>query len=155
MKISVCGKGGSGKSTVSALLAGNALKKGMQVLVVDADDSNTGLSRMVGFEHPPTPLMSLVGGKKGIKEKMGYGGGLLSAPHIRLKDIPAEYMVKHNGLMQVGIGKILQSLEGCACPMGGAVPGIPEKACFGRPRNRHCRHGSGSGTFRQGGNRGH
>ena len=37
MKISVCGKGGCGKSTVCMLLARHALKKGWQVLVVDAD----------------------------------------------------------------------------------------------------------------------
>lgn len=118
MKISVCGKGGSGKSTVCALLARHALKKGWHVLVVDADDSNTGLSRMLGFENPPAPLMSLVGGKARIKEKMGHGSTLLSSTHVRIKDIPAEHMVEQNGLMLVGIGKILQALEGCACPMG-------------------------------------
>jgi CO dehydrogenase maturation factor len=118
MKISVCGKGGCGKSTVCTLLARHALKKGWQVLVVDADDSNTGLSRMLGFENPPTPLMSLVGGKARIKETMGHGSTLLSSSHIRIEDIPAEYMVEQNGLMLVGIGKILQALEGCACPMG-------------------------------------
>jgi CO dehydrogenase maturation factor len=118
MKISVCGKGGSGKSTLCALLARHALKKGRQVLVVDADDSNTGLSRMLGFENPPAPLISLVGGKARIKEKMGHGSTLLNASHIRIKDIPAEYMVAQNGLMLVSIGKILQALEGCACPMG-------------------------------------
>jgi CO dehydrogenase maturation factor len=118
MKISVCGKGGSGKSTMCALLARHALKKGWQALVVDADDSNTGLSRMLGFENPPAPLMSLVGGKARIKEKMGHGSTLLNSSHIRIKDIPAEYMVAQKGLMLVGIGKILQALEGCACPMG-------------------------------------
>jgi pantothenate kinase-related protein Tda10 len=71
MKISVCGKGGSGKSTVSALLARNALKRGMNVLVVDADDSNRGLSRMLGFEHPPTPLMALVAGNRGSRKRWG------------------------------------------------------------------------------------
>lgn len=101
-----------------ALLARHALKKGWNVLVVDADDSNTGLSRMLGFGNPPAPLMSLVGGKAGIKEKMGHGSTLLSSSHIRIKDIPAEHVMEQNGLMLVGIGKILQALEGCACPMG-------------------------------------
>jgi CO dehydrogenase maturation factor len=49
---------------------------------------------------------------------MGQGSTLLNAAHIRIKDIPPEYIAKQNGLMQVGIGKILQALEGCACPMG-------------------------------------
>jgi CO dehydrogenase maturation factor len=87
------------------------------VLVVDADDSNTGLSRMLGFDRPPTPLMSLVGGKGSIKKKMGQGG-LLLQDTIELSDIPREYINISDGLMLVSIGKILQALEGCACPMG-------------------------------------
>jgi CO dehydrogenase maturation factor len=38
MKISVCGKGGSGKSTI-ALLANEARARGYRVLVVDSDES--------------------------------------------------------------------------------------------------------------------
>jgi CO dehydrogenase maturation factor len=37
MKISVCGKGGSGKSTIVALLANEAQVRGYRVLVVDSD----------------------------------------------------------------------------------------------------------------------
>ncbi len=43
MKISVCGKGGSGKSTVVSLLALQSAARGIQTLVVDADESNAGL----------------------------------------------------------------------------------------------------------------
>ena len=70
MKISVCGKGGSGKSTVVALMANEARARGYRVLVVDSDESNSGLFGMLGFDHPPIPLMELVGGKKGLKQKM-------------------------------------------------------------------------------------
>jgi CO dehydrogenase maturation factor len=115
MKISVCGKGGSGKSTVTALLTKQALRKNLAVLVIDADDSNAGLARMLGFDRPPAPLMALVGGKG--KESMGKGN-LLTQAHIHTKDIAPEFMQRRDGLMLVGIGKILQALEGCACPMG-------------------------------------
>jgi len=64
MKISICGKGGSGKSTLVTLLAKRAQAKNLSVLVVDSDESNSGLFRMLGFEKPPTPLMELVGGKQ-------------------------------------------------------------------------------------------
>jgi len=117
MKISVCGKGGSGKSTIVTLLANEALKRGYQVLVVDSDESNSGLFRMLGFNHPPVPLMELVGGKKGLKQKMGQPS-VLSEKNIRTAQIPEEYLLKRNGLKLTAIGKILQSLEGCACPMG-------------------------------------
>ena len=117
MKISVCGKGGSGKSTIVTLLANEALARGYQVLVVDSDESNTGLFRMLGFHQPPTPLMELVGGKKSLKQKMSQPSVLAEAT-IPLARIPAQHLLERNGLRLVSIGKILQSLEGCACPMG-------------------------------------
>ncbi len=117
MKISVCGKGGSGKSTLVALLASEAIYRGYRVLVVDADESNSGLFRMFGFDRPPVPLMELVGGKRGLKEKMGQPG-ILSETTVLTDQIPGEYSLRKDGLTLVAIGKIMQSLEGCACPMG-------------------------------------
>ena len=117
MKISVCGKGGSGKSTLVALLANEAVNRGYKVLVVDSDESNSGLYRMLGFDHPPAPLMELVGGKKSLKQKMSQPS-IFAESHISVEDIPPQYLDKKDGLMLVSIGKILQSLEGCACPMG-------------------------------------
>ena len=117
MKISVCGKGGSGKSTIVALLASEALKRGYKVLVVDSDESNSGLYRMLGFDQPPVPLMELVGGKKGLRQKMGQPN-ILGETNIRTAQIPEEYLLQKDSLRLVAIGKILQSLEGCACPMG-------------------------------------
>jgi CO dehydrogenase maturation factor len=117
MKISVCGKGGSGKSTIVALLANEALARGYRVLVVDSDESNSGLFRMLGFDYPPVPLMELVGGKKSLKQKMSQSN-ILTENRISLEDISPQHLAKRDGLMLVSIGKILQSLEGCACPMG-------------------------------------
>jgi CO dehydrogenase maturation factor len=117
MKISVCGKGGSGKSTLVALLALQAETFGYDVIVIDSDESNTGLFRMLGFNHPPQPLMELVGGKKSIKKKMQQSN-LFAEQQITIDRIPAEYVSGHKGMKLVSIGKILQSLEGCACPMG-------------------------------------
>jgi CO dehydrogenase maturation factor len=61
--------------------------------------------------------MELVGGKKSLKEKMGQPN-ILTEKQIVTDKIPDQYFIRKNGLMQVSIGKILQSLEGCACPMG-------------------------------------
>ena len=68
MKISVCGKGGSGKSTIVTLLANQARKKGYRVLVVDSDESNSGLFRTFGFDSRPYPLWSLLVAKKRSKK---------------------------------------------------------------------------------------
>jgi len=117
MKISVCGKGGSGKSSIVTLLANEARNRDYRVLVVDSDESNLGLSRMLGFDRAPVPLMELVGGKRGLKQKMNQPQVLAQA-EIWLRDIPSEHMLEKNRICLVAIGKILQSLEGCACPMG-------------------------------------
>ena len=127
MKISVCGNGGSGKSTVATLLANVARTRNYRVLVVDSDESNSGLFRMFGFDRPPVPLMELVGGKKKVQEKLksGYPADeaetamrVMTQEHIKIDDIPSENILKQDNLGLVSIGKILQSLEGCACPMG-------------------------------------
>lgn len=117
MKISVCGKGGSGKSILVALLANEARARGFRVLVVDSDESNTGLFRMLGFQQPPVPFMELLGGKEGLKEKMRQPN-VLAEEQLGIQDIPPPYKITRDGLTLVSIGKILQALEGCACPMG-------------------------------------
>jgi CO dehydrogenase maturation factor len=71
--------------------------------------------------------MELVGGKKKVQEKMkqGYSAAeaetamkVMSQKHIMVSDIPSENILTNDNLGLVSIGKILQSLEGCACPMG-------------------------------------
>ncbi len=87
------------------------------MLIIDADESNTGLFRLLDFEQPPVPLMELAGGKKKIKSRIGQSN-ILSADQIKLADIPAEFIQQRDCLALVSIGKILQAMEGCACPMG-------------------------------------
>lgn len=127
MKIAVCGKGGSGKSTVVALLAQGLRRRGRRVLVVDSDESNACLHWMLGLERPPRPLLDLVGGKKQVQRHLRSRPSdlqndgelsVLARPEVRVVDIPAEHVVERNGLRLVTVGKIHQALEGCACPMG-------------------------------------
>ena len=126
-KIAVCGKGGSGKSVVVRLLADGLQARGRRVLVVDSDESNTGLHRMLGFDHPPEPLISLLGGKQKLEEQLeaAVRAGTpemsveLNHQEMQLADIPPEDMLETaNGIRLINIGKILMALEGCACPMG-------------------------------------
>jgi CO dehydrogenase maturation factor len=121
-KIAVCGKGGSGKSTVAALLARSLQDRGARVLVVDSDESNPGLYRVLGFDQRPKPLLELVGGKKQVfptfSDEAAPGESLLTKKAFRIADLPGDYIVERDGIGLVCIGKILQSLEGCACPMG-------------------------------------
>ena len=52
MKIAICGKGGSSKSSLTALLAMAMRNRGLKPLVVDCDESNSGLYRMLGLQAP-------------------------------------------------------------------------------------------------------
>ncbi|MFC2021807.1 hypothetical protein ACFLTR_01140 [Chloroflexota bacterium] len=125
-KIAVCGKGGSGKSVIVRLLADGIRARGLRVLVVDADESNTGLHRMLGFDSPPSPLIGLLGGKQKLEEeietRIRAGESEMSLELIReempVANIPPEYIFETDGIKLVNIGKILMALEGCACPMG-------------------------------------
>jgi CO dehydrogenase maturation factor len=128
MKISVSGKGGSGKSTVTTLLALELRKRGYRPVVVDADESNSVIYRMLGLEKPPLPLVALAGGRQMVKQLMppGYkpaevpreGIHILTQARIRLAEIPRENIAVRDNLSLIVIGKITEALEGCACPMG-------------------------------------
>jgi len=125
-KIAVCGKGGSGKSVTSVLLAAGLRQRGWRVLVVDSDESNTGLYRMLGFADPPDPLIDLMGGKNEVEEeiarniKAGVPEHLvqLMKREVSVGDLPAKYIRENDGTRLVSVGKILMAMEGCACPMG-------------------------------------
>jgi len=133
-KISVCGKGGSGKSVIAALLANGMRERGYRVLVVDSDESNPGLYRMLGLKKRPDPLLGLVGGKKNVfrtfSEESDPSKNILTQEEIRTADLPRQYIVETDGIRLVCIGKVLQSLEGCACPMGALSREFLKRLCL-------------------------
>jgi CO dehydrogenase maturation factor len=123
MKLLICGKGGCGKSTVAALLARAMRKRGKRIFLVDADESNIGLYRMLGLEIPES-LMDVLGGKKGFREKIkasgtGFGGPPLLFPKdLRVDELPDACIASTDGIRMMSVGKIHHFGEGCACPMG-------------------------------------
>ncbi len=122
MKIVVCGKGGSGKSTVSTLIARTLNSRGYNVLMVDADESNVGLHRLMGVSQPVI-LMDNLGGKKGFKEKLNKAFPRGNADEIlgtsmTFDEIPKECVSDVDGIKLLAIGKIHHAGEGCACPIG-------------------------------------
>jgi CO dehydrogenase maturation factor len=128
MKICVCGKGGSGKSTVVCLLAAAFRRSGRRVVVLDADESNSGLFWMLGFKRPPADLMDHIGGKKTVQNKMRarFSKGeaepamsILDCGTLGIDAIPQPYVASKEGVSLIATGKIHQAMEGCACPMGG------------------------------------
>lgn len=120
MKLIVCGKGGSGKSTVSALLARNLAKNKKRVVVMDTDVSNGGLHRIIGTE-PAADLVGHFGGPKAMKAKLkevehqpgGTETSLLC--NWSFDTIPADFSPKYDGVRLVTIAKLWDASEGCTC----------------------------------------
>lgn len=118
MKIIVSGKGGCGKSTISTLIARGLADSGYDVLLVDADESNFGLQRLVGAPAP-VPLMENFGGRAEFKKtRMGAASKDLFQDNTRFDDLPEECISRSGRIRLMIIGKIHTHGEGCACPMG-------------------------------------
>ena len=120
MKVVVCGKGGSGKSTVAAMIAKNLAGRGFNVLVVDMDESNFGLHRQLGVELPED-FVNYFGGRRKTAEKFLSKGGKKDKGEplrLRVRDIPERFLSRKGNISLLAIGKVHGFGEGCACPMG-------------------------------------
>ncbi len=119
MKIAISGKGGVGKTTLSALLARLYASEGRAVLAIDADpDAN--LASAIGF--PPEDaqkIIPIVEMKDLIEERTGAKPGS-SAPFFRLNprvdDIPDRFSGVHAGVKLLLMGTVKTGGGGCICP---------------------------------------
>jgi CO dehydrogenase maturation factor len=123
-KIAVCGKGGTGKTTAVALMAGAFRELGYSVLVIDLDESNPGLRRMLGFGREPKPLIA-------VMERLPQGEKIKEGWFLREKlgvgDIPPEYLQSEDGLKFLMVGKIADPFQGCACSLADLARGFVQK----------------------------
>jgi CO dehydrogenase maturation factor len=124
-KITVCGKGGVGKSTVTTLMAKSLQKENYSVLVLDTDESNPGLYRSLGFDKEPKPLMTLL--KRFSNSVTETGTDWLLRDQIASQDIPKEYLVVRDSLRFMSVGKIVDPFQGCACSMADITRDIVAK----------------------------
>jgi len=72
-RIGVVGKGGSGKSTTTVLIARVLRERGYDVCILDADSTNVGLHQALGLDNPPASLIDYFGG-------MVFSGGSVTCP---------------------------------------------------------------------------
>jgi CO dehydrogenase maturation factor len=116
-KVAVCGKGGSGKTTAVTLLTLALKGAGRSVIVLDADESNPGLGRMLGITGEPRPLSDL------FKDD-----GLFSErERFSMDDIPPGFVSAVDGLQFMAVGKIIDPFQGCACSLADSARRIVEK----------------------------
>jgi CO dehydrogenase maturation factor len=127
-KLAVCGKGGTGKTTAVALMAGALRELGFSVLVIDLDESNPGLRRMLGFDREPKPLLA-VRGKDPRREKPQEAW--FAPNEMRIQDIPGEFLQGDDSLRFLMAGKIEDPFQGCACSLADLARDLVQKLVLG------------------------
>lgn len=119
MKIALTGKGGVGKTTISACLSQYFAGEGFNVLAVDADpDANLGLAlgmseEMIKSIIPISEMKDLVEERTNA-EKGSFGTLFKMNPEVA--DIPDRYCKEHNGVKLLTMGTVDAGGSGCVCP---------------------------------------
>jgi CO dehydrogenase maturation factor len=119
MKLAITGKGGVGKTTLTALMAQAYADAGRQVLAVDADPSPC-LAGALGFPdelraqlHPIAEMDALIEERTGAKP--GAVGGFFTL-NPRVDDIPERFSVLHRNVRLLEMGSVELGGSGCICP---------------------------------------
>ena len=119
MKLAITGKGGVGKTTLSALLAQVYADRGRNVLAVDADPSPC-LAGALGFPDelrqklvPISEMDELIYERTGAKP--GTIGGFFTL-NPRVDDIPERFSVMHRNVRLLEMGAVDLGGSGCICP---------------------------------------
>jgi len=119
MKIAISGKGGVGKTTLSALLAQHYADQGRDVLAVDGDPSPClagalGLPRVLREKlHPIAEMDELIEERTGAKP--GTTGGFFTL-NPRVDDLPDRFSVTHRDVRLLEMGSVDLGGSGCICP---------------------------------------
>lgn len=118
MKIAVTGKGGVGKTTLSALLAWECSSKGRQVIAIDANpDPNLAMALGIPVSEasklkPIAELEALISERVEIEK--GQKGVFKLNP--RVDDIPDLYSIRIENIRLMVMGTVKKGGSGCLCP---------------------------------------
>lgn len=113
MKIAVSGKGGVGKTTVSANLAKLFVNKGYNVYAVDADpDSSLGLALGIS-EDQLSRIKPVIEMRDFIGDMAGDGAFFTLNPMVN--DVADRFSIKIDGIKFLRMGGIKQGGSNCYC----------------------------------------
>ncbi len=117
LKLAIGGKGGVGKTTVSALLSRILASRGQRVIAIDADPV-TNLAAGLGIpeDEPITPIAEL---SELIEERTGAKPGTMGGfftLNPKVDDIPDRFSRERDGVKLLVMGTIQTGGMGCICP---------------------------------------
>ncbi|NIA06290.1 MAG: AAA family ATPase [Actinobacteria bacterium] len=116
MKLAISGKGGTGKTTLAALLARFWAEQGKDIIAVDADpDANLAGALGLSSEKTITPISDM---RQFILDrtdaKAGYGSYFKLNPKV--DDIPERFSHRMDGIRLLVLGGTSTGGAGCICP---------------------------------------
>jgi CO dehydrogenase maturation factor len=131
MKIAISGKGGVGKTTLTAALARLYAKQSSKVIAIDCDpDANLALTLGFPEDEKITPVCKL---KDTIAERTGAKSGTgIFKLNPKVDDIPEKYSKEHDGVRVMVMGSVKKAAGGCLCPENAFVKALLSELIIGR-----------------------
>lgn len=120
MRLAVAGKGGAGKTTISATLARLAAREGRAVVAIDAD-ANPNLAVALGVATQLAATLSAV--PAGLVSRRIGGAGLT----LPVDEVVSRYSLRApDGVRLLGMGAPAHADEGCLCSAHAVVSSLLE-----------------------------
>lgn len=125
MKLAVVGKGGVGKTTLSACVARWLSRQGRPVVAVDADpDGNLASALGVPADRVPEPIAGM---RELILERTDAkdeGAGLMFKLNPQVDDLPEKFSLDATGVRLLVLGTVESGGKGCLCPEGAVLKAL-------------------------------
>ena len=125
MKLAIVGKGGVGKTTLSAALARQIARDGRSVVAVDADpDGNLASALGVPEASVPRPIAEMRDLIMERTDAKDEGAGLMFKLNPKVDDLPERFSVDSDSVRLLVLGTVELGGKGCMCPEGAVLKAL-------------------------------